>query len=40
MVRCDNDDVIVEFVTEKDRITVYVEDDAGKPLAIKGARER
>ena len=23
-------------MTEKDRITVYVEDDAGKPLAIKG----
>lgn len=36
MGRGDNDDVIVEFVAEKDRITVYVEDDAGKALAVKG----
>ena len=36
MGRGDNDDVVVEFVMEKGAIAVYVEDEAGKPLAIKG----
>jgi hypothetical protein len=36
MGRGDNDDVIVEFVMNKGTITVYVEDEAGTPLATKG----